>query len=117
MTISMSLAPPDVLDAIRPDAQRTMTTSRLAGVGSAVLGRSYSQQEVLDTFNITDPKIRSIFLGSAIGRRFLSLPPAGPDGTRAPEEQGDLLRKHKKLAFDLGARALGACLKDAGAEL
>jgi 3,5-dihydroxyphenylacetyl-CoA synthase len=81
------------------------------------MGESYSQQELLDIFDITDPKVRSVFLNSAIGRRYLSLPPRGGDGARVAETQGDLLHKHKALAVDMGARALGACLKNAGADL
>lgn len=88
---------------------------RIAGVGTAVSGESYSQQEVLDTFCIANPKVRSVFLNSAIQRRYLSLPPQMGDGTRAVESQGDLLGKHKALAVDMGARAIDACLKNAGA--
>jgi polyketide synthase Type III len=92
-------------------------TPRIAGVGTAVSGEAYSQQELLDTFRITDPKVRSVFLNSAIQRRYLSLPPQTDDGTRAVEAQGDLLDKHKALALDMGARAIEACLKNAGAAI
>jgi 3,5-dihydroxyphenylacetyl-CoA synthase len=94
-----------------------LRTPRIAGVGTAVSGESYSQQELLDTFRITDPKVRSVFLNSAIQRRYLSLPPQMSDGTRAIEAQGDLLDKHKALAVDMGARAIDACLKNAGATI
>lgn len=80
-------------------------------------GESYSQQELLDAFEIIDPKVRSIFLGSAIQRRHLTLPPRDASGSRIPEAQGDLLEKHQALTVEMGARALSACLKDAGAEL
>jgi 3,5-dihydroxyphenylacetyl-CoA synthase len=92
-------------------------TPRIAGVGTAVAGQSYSQQELLDTFRITDPKVCSVFLNSAIQRRYLSLPPQASDGTRAVEAQGDLLDKHKALAVDMGTRAIDACLKNAGAAI
>jgi len=90
---------------------------RIAGIGTAVSGEAYSQQDVLDTFCITDPRVRSVFLNSAIQRRYLSLPPLREDGTRAIEAQGDLLGKHKALVVDMGARAINACLKDAGAAI
>jgi polyketide synthase Type III len=93
----------------------TLTAPRIAGVGTAVSGQSYSQQEILDTFHIADPKVRSVFLNSAIERRFLCLPPEIGDGTRAVEAQGDLLDKHKTVAVDMGARAIDECLKNAGA--
>src|SRR5260221_881244 len=122
MTTTMTVAYPDMLKAIQPDTQPTDTrptanVSRIVGVGTAVTGESYSQQELLDTFEITDPKVRSIFLGSAIRRRYLTLPPRDAGGRRMPEVQGELLGKHETLTVDMGVRALGACLKNAGAGL
>nr|WP_258574808.1 3,5-dihydroxyphenylacetyl-CoA synthase DpgA [Streptomyces shenzhenensis] len=90
---------------------------RIAGVGTAVTGESYSQQEVLDLFRITDPKIRSVFLNSAIERRFLTVPPRDADGVPVPEPQGDLLAKHSRLAVDMGSRAVHTALKSAGLDL
>ncbi|MGR4854923.1 3,5-dihydroxyphenylacetyl-CoA synthase DpgA [Streptomyces sp. LARHCF252] len=91
--------------------------TRFAGVGTAVSDTSYSQAELLDILDIEDPRVRSVFLNSAIERRFLTLPQEGPDGVRVSEPQGDLLDKHKKIAVDMGCRALEACLKSAGATL
>ncbi len=91
--------------------------ARIAGVGTAVPGNSYSQQEVLDIFEIQDPRVRSVFLNSAIERRFLTLPPEGPDGARVMEVQGELLAKHKAQAVDMGVRAVQECLKDTSADL
>ncbi|MFI7321819.1 3,5-dihydroxyphenylacetyl-CoA synthase DpgA [Streptomyces venezuelae] len=93
------------------------TRPRITGVGTAVTPASYSQQEVLDAFGITDPKVRSVFLNSAIERRNLTLPVEDEHGVRTPESQGDLLDKHKALALEMGGEALRACLKEAGAEL
>ncbi|KUJ59731.1 stilbene synthase [Streptomyces albus subsp. albus] len=90
---------------------------RMAGVGIATPPHSYTQQEVLDAFRIEDPKIVSVFRNSAIERRYLNLPPVGPDGTRRLESQGELLAKHARWGVDMGARALRACVADAGAEL
>lgn len=89
----------------------------MAGVGTAVPATSFSQQELLDIFAITDPKVRSVFLNSAIQRRYLDVPLPAPDGTRVAEEQGDLLDRHKALAVDMGIRALRSCLDDSGATL
>lgn len=91
--------------------------TRIAGVGTAVPATSYSQTELLEILGIANPKIRSIFLNSSIDRRFLTLPPEGPGGGRSAEPQGDLLDKHKKIAVEMGCRALEACLKSAGATL
>ncbi|WP_240660331.1 3,5-dihydroxyphenylacetyl-CoA synthase DpgA [Streptomyces sp. WAC 01529] len=106
------MALPGVLDDIR-----MAPAPRITGVGTAVSPTSYSQREVLDAFGITDPKVRSVFLNSAIERRNLTLPAEDAHGVRAPESQGDLLDKHKALALEMGAEALRACLKNAGAEL
>ncbi|WP_280692054.1 3,5-dihydroxyphenylacetyl-CoA synthase DpgA [Kitasatospora sp. GAS204B] len=95
----------------------TTATARIVGVGTAVPENSYSQQEILDIFEVQDPRVRSIFLNSAIERRFLTLPPEGPDGTRVLEVQGELLAKHKAQAVDMGVRAVQDCLKETGADL
>jgi polyketide synthase Type III len=110
MTIGTTLSQPGVTAS-------AASVPRIAGVGTAVCGQPYSQRELLDTFRIADPKVRSVFLNSAIQRRYLSLPPQASDGTRAVEAQGDLLNKHKRLAVDMGTRAIDACLKNAGATI
>jgi polyketide synthase Type III len=91
--------------------------STIVGVGTAVSGESYSQEDLLEIFRITDPRVRSVFLNSAIERRYLSLPPAGAGGVRSDETQGELLAKHKALTVDMGARAIQAALENAGAGL
>ncbi|MFJ8013293.1 3,5-dihydroxyphenylacetyl-CoA synthase DpgA [Streptomyces sp. NPDC096339] len=96
---------------------RTPAFPRIVGVGTATTSTSYTQQEVLDAFDITDPRIRSLFSNSAIERRYLSLPEEDDEGIRHPEQQGDLLDKHKALAAAMGSEALQTCLKRAGAQL
>lgn len=91
--------------------------AQITGVGTAVPPTSYSQQDILDIFDIQDPRIRSVFLNSAIERRFLTLPPENADGTRVMEVQGELLAKHKAQAVDMGIRAIQECLKDTGADV
>nr|WP_322755969.1 3,5-dihydroxyphenylacetyl-CoA synthase DpgA [Frankia sp. Cas3] len=98
-------------------APRMPNAARIAGVGTAVTQDSYSQRELLDIFRITDPRIRSVFLNSAIERRYLTIPPQDANGLRVPEIQGELLAKHKKLAVDMGSRALLTCLDSVGADL
>lgn len=112
--------PPEQAAYVGVDLPMTMAAElrpRALGVGTAVTSTSYTQREVLDAFEITDPKIRSVFLNSAIDRRHLTLPPPDGKGGRVPEPQGDLLDKHKAKALEMGAEALRACLKRAGAEL
>ncbi len=99
------------------DRAPTVTAPRILSVGTAVPPERYSQEELLDLFGITDPKVRSLFLMGSIRRRSLVLPPAAPDGTRLRESQGDLLDKHKAWAVSLGRDALAQCLKRIGADL
>ncbi|WP_078588866.1 MULTISPECIES: 3,5-dihydroxyphenylacetyl-CoA synthase DpgA [Streptomyces] len=108
---------PSVLaGARRPDTGSAADPAapRIAGVGTAVTADSYTQHELLDIFRIEDPKVRSVFLNSAIERRHLTIPPRDEDGRCLPESQGELLAKHRRLAVDMGSRALLGCLADAG---
>jgi polyketide synthase Type III len=116
MIASLGPARPGVRNPAEMPDRQVVATPWITGVGTAVSGESYSQQELLETFHITDSRVRSVFLNSAIQRRYLSLPPLR-DGLRSPESQGDLLRKHKALAVEMGTRAIDECLKDAGAAL
>ncbi len=115
MTMSASLTGTARENATEAFARQRVPMPRIAGVGTAVAGEPYSQKDLLEIFRITDPRVRSVFLNSAIERRYLSLPPAGDDGVRAQETQRDLLAKHKALTLDMGARAIDASLKNAGA--
>jgi polyketide synthase Type III len=114
MDVSMTaiLEHPSALPGVIPPA-----ISRMVGVGTAVTGTSLSQTELLDLFGIDDPKVRSIYLNSAIDQRRLTLPEPDATGSRRPEPQGALLAKHKRLAVEMGAQALQACLKSIGASL
>jgi alkylresorcinol/alkylpyrone synthase/polyketide synthase Type III len=122
LRVTVDLASPTwpydrTLAADSPLLPPTAYESTIAGVGTAVPATSFSQQDLLAAFAISDPKVRSIFLNSAIERRFLALPPPARDGTPAPETQADLLDRHRALALDMGVRALQACLDNAGASI
>ncbi|MEU0429680.1 3,5-dihydroxyphenylacetyl-CoA synthase DpgA [Streptomyces canus] len=116
MTTSAVLPGPNLEPQPASDAKNAGTVG-IVGVGTATTGTSYSQQEVLETFGITDPRVRSVFLNSAIDRRYLTIPPMDGDGARVVEPQGELLAKHKRIALDMGARAVRACLENSGYEL
>lgn len=98
-------------------ATRLPAISQMVGVGTAVSGTPISQPELLGLMEIDDPRVRSVYLNSAINRRHLTLPTPDAAGRRGAEPQGDLLDKHKRLAVEMGAQALQACLKRAGADL
>lgn len=117
MTADADLHDTALLDTPVTTPSKGLGSPRIMGVGTAVTDHSYSQREVLDLFGITDPKVRSVFLNSAIERRHLTLPPRDSDGAVLPEAQGALLAKHKRTALDMGARAIRACLENAGLDL
>ncbi|MER5441851.1 3,5-dihydroxyphenylacetyl-CoA synthase DpgA [Streptomyces sp. NPDC002790] len=118
MTATIAHPTGGVLPApVEPQPKPLGNFSRIIGVGTAVTEASYSQRELLDRFRITDPRVRSVFLNSAIERRHLTLPPSGTDEPFLQESQGELLGKHKQLCLDMGARAVRACLADAGIDL
>lgn len=94
-----------------------LAPARLIGIGTALPPVSYTQDELLRTFGITDPATRAIFLNSTIQRRGLTLPPQLPDRSRAVESQGELLDKHLTQGLRLGREAVLACLAEAGAEV
>nr|AGS49821.1 chalcone synthase [uncultured bacterium esnapd16.1] len=98
-----------------PTAARAI--SRMVGVGTAVTGTPLSQPELLELLDIDDPRVRSVYLNSAIANRSLTLPEPGADGRRLPEPQGELLLKHKRLAVQMGGQALQNCLESIGASL
>ena len=115
MTAPAAFPHPGALTSAPEHSLSTHDRARLIGVGTAVPATSYSQHDMLETFGIDDPRIRSVFVNSAIERRFLTLPPEDGAGGRVLEEQGALLAKHKRQGIEMGARAVDACLKSAGA--
>lgn len=104
--------------ATRAPGQRLSTANAgprpsVVGFGTATPANSYTQREMLELFGIEDPRIRSVFLNSAIERRYLTLPPELADGTRKTETQGELLAKHKEQGVRTGREALETALKRA----
>lgn len=100
-----------------PAVKERIAVPRIVGAGTAVPATSYTQREILDEFNITDLRVRSVFLNSAIERRGLTLPPLGPDGSRILESQGQLIQKHVTHGLSMGRKAVEECLANADAKL
>jgi 3,5-dihydroxyphenylacetyl-CoA synthase len=92
-------------------AEGQALTALLLGIGTATPSTSYSQAEILDIFEIKDTRIRSLFMNSSIDQRHLNLPEFRDDGRPQEERQGDLLRKHRRCAIELGSAAIRACLE------
>lgn len=106
-----------ILERPRVSPAVSPAISRIVGVGTAVAGTPVSQTELLDLLGIDDPKVRSVYLNSAIDQRHLTLPEPDAAGVRRPELQGELLAKHRRLAVEMGGQALQECLKRVGASL
>ena len=87
--------------------------AQIMGVGTALPATSYTQAEILDTFGVSDARIRSVFLGGGIQRRHLCLP-VSKNGKLSSETQKDLLEKHAREGIALGQRAIRGCLEQTG---
>jgi predicted naringenin-chalcone synthase len=95
-------------------AERLPAPARILAVATATPPTAYTQEDVLKLFQVEDPRIRSLFLSSAIERRFLTLPVVDGNGQPRMESQGDLLRKHQTCAVEIGTRAVESALRAAG---
>lgn len=93
------------------------TLPKIISVGTGLSPNAYTQQELLDIFQIDDPRIRSLYLNSAIERRHLTLAPLNSNGIPSDENQGELLQKHTRIGLAMGKDAIMNCLKQANAEL
>lgn len=90
---------------------------QILGVGTATPPNAYTQQEVIDMFNITDKRTQMVYLNSSIEKRYLSLPEYCEVNGYQDETQGQLLTKHKAQAIEVGSKALTKCLDGIEAEL
>lgn len=78
---------------------------RLSSVGTATPPDRYTQEEVLDWFQETDPRIRRLYLNNHIQSRYLYLPPR-VNGTPPEETHQQLIDKHLNGALEIGTRAI-----------
>ena len=85
----------------------------MLSVGTANPPERYRQEDIIDLFEVPDPRIRSLFHSSHIQTRHLYLPP--PDRQGIPSEtQGELLAKHLRGALEIGPQAVERCLQPMG---
>ncbi len=98
-------------------ARQNIVFPNILGVGTATPPTAYSQKEVLDLFKIDDRRTRLMFMSSAIDKRYLTIPTESVSNGTTNETQGDLLRKHREQALEVGSKALFECLENANLEL
>ena len=93
--------------------RRPACGARIVSVGTATPPRRYTQQQVLDLFQETDPKIRRLYLNSHIDARHLYLPDP-VDGRMPDESNQQLIDKHLHGALEIGPRAIEEALEPLG---
>lgn len=89
-----------------------MSDPRIISIGTAVPERSYTQAELSELFNPSNPKIIKLFANSHIKKRHLQLK-VTPEHTLASETPDELLDKHRQGILEHGGRALHQALDQA----
>ncbi len=87
---------------------------RLSAIGTAFPGRRYLQTDIVDLFNISDPKARRFFTNGYIHSRNLVLPEPSADGSLPDEPPAALYAKHRHHALETGSLAIERALTAAG---
>ena len=97
---------------------RLSVQPRIVAVGTAQPPRTYTQQDLIELFSCTEPRVRRFFESSHIRQRHLVLPEPSADGTVPDEDGTELLAKHLRVGIEIGSQAIERCLKSArvGAE-
>lgn len=100
-------------DTLRPGAQGT--AARLVSVGTSTPPNRYTQEQILEWAQETDPKIRRLFRNSHIATRHLYLP-EHVDGRLPDETPQQLIDRHLNGVLELGPRAIEQALRPLGLE-
>jgi len=88
--------------------------ARMLSVGTAHPPKKYSQQDLLDLYQVTNKRIIALFRNTHIKSRYLYLPPCNSEGQVPDETNVELLAKHKQGALDLGVEAIDRALAPLG---
>jgi predicted naringenin-chalcone synthase len=87
---------------------------RVLSIATSNPGQPYTNEQLIELFDINDSKLVNHFRNSRISRRYLTLPPAGTDGRVGSESSAELAAKHKREAVAAGAEATLLALEAAG---
>lgn len=88
----------------------------MLSVGTANPPERYRQEDIIELFDVPDPRLRSLFHSSHIETRHLYLPPPNAEGV-PQETQGQLLAKHLRGAMEIGPQAVQRCLQPMGLDV
>ena len=86
---------------------------RILSVGTSNPPNRYSQEDIVDKYNESNPLIKRFFRSSHIKTRHLYLPASGPNGP-VQESPRELIDKHIYGALRLGPEAIKKCLSRLG---
>lgn len=82
---------------------------RIISVGTANPPNAYSQEDLIEYYQETNPKIVRLYKNSHIKQRYLYLPER-ENGKPPKESNQQLINKHIQGVMDMGAKAIEECL-------
>lgn len=85
------------------------SSTKIISVATAVPPNSYTQEEIIERMNITDPGIIRLFASTRIKKRHLIL----PEDKSINEPQEQLIKKHLNGAIQIGSEAITNALTKA----
>lgn len=106
----------DTLSESRVETLRSRApgvATRLVSVGTATPPNRYTQEQILEWAQESDPKIRALFRNSHIATRHLYLPEHA-DGRVPDETNQQLLDRHLNGVLELGPQAIERALRPLG---
>lgn len=88
--------------------------AHILSVGVATPAVSYTQEDVLEKFKITNRRIKQLFEGTRIKKRHLSIP---ENIDHLDEPQALLIKRHELGCLQIGEEAISNAIQTAGIEL
>ncbi|WP_075795011.1 3,5-dihydroxyphenylacetyl-CoA synthase DpgA [Massilia putida] len=91
-----------------------LSAPRVLSIATTNPGQAYTNDQLIDLFDVTDSKLVRLFRNSRISKRYLDLPQARPNGRIEAESSAELAAKHKRGAVAAGVEATRRALETAG---
>jgi predicted naringenin-chalcone synthase len=87
---------------------------RVLSIATTNPGQAYTNDQLIELFDVNDSKLVRLFRNSRISQRYLELPQASPNGRIEAESSAELAAKHKRGAVAAGVEATRRALETAG---